>query len=217
MQVTKSQISPISIKLTIEADQLLLEEVRTAVLRKLAESVRLQGFRAGKVPLELVEKNLDQSAHQSEFLDTALNRMYPEALAKENIRPVAQPKVTITKFVPFKTLEFDAEVEAIGEVKLPDYKKIKLTKNPVEVSDKDVDAVLENLKIRMSEKSETDRAAKDGDEVWIDFKGRDAKTDEPINGADGKDYPLVLGSNTFIPGFENHLEGAKPGESRNLR
>ncbi|MDB5181982.1 MAG: Trigger factor [Candidatus Saccharibacteria bacterium] len=214
MQVHKTTVTPTKVKLTIEADQLLLEDTRSQVLRKLAKNVKLQGFRQGKAPLNLIEKNLDPNTYQSEFIDTALNRMYSEALIDQKIRPVAQPNVTIKKFVPFTELEFDAEVEVIGEVKLPDYTKIKLAKKPVEVTAKDVDAVIDNLRIRMSEKKEVDRAAQDGDEVWIDFEGRDAKTNEPVQGADGKDYPLALGSNTFIPGFEPNLIGVKPGEDK---
>jgi trigger factor len=140
--------------------------------------------------------------------------MYSQALIDENIRPVAQPNVNLKKFVPFTTLEFEAEVEAIGEVKLPDYKKVKLEKKPVNVTAKDVDDVIDSLRTRMAEKNEVDRASKDGDEVWIDFEGRDAKTNEPIKGADGKDYPLALGSNTFIPGFEPELVGLKAGEDK---
>lgn len=214
MQITKSQTSPTTTKLAIVADQELLEQVRTQVLQRLARSVRLQGFRQGKAPLGLVEKSVDQNQYQQEFLDSALNRMYGDALAQENIRPVAQPKVEIKKFVPFTTLEFEAEVESIGKVTLPDYKKIKLARKPVVVTEKDVDAVLDNLRIRMAERNDVDRASKDGDEVWIDFEGRDAKTDEPIKGGDGKDYPLVLGSNTFIPGFEPNLVGMKAGEDK---
>jgi len=165
MQVHKTQLTPTTIKLKIEADQLLLEEVRTQVLTRLARTVNLQGFRKGKAPLQLVEKSLDQSTYQSEFIDAAINRMYSEALADQKIRPVAQPTVNITKFVPFTTLEFEADVEAIGPVKLPEYSKIKLAKKPVKIEDKDVDAVLENLRVRMAEKHETARASKEGDEV----------------------------------------------------
>lgn len=214
MQVHKSQLTPTTIKLAIEADQELLEEVRSQVLTRLARTVNLQGFRKGHAPLAMVEKSVDQQAYQSEFIDAALNRMYSEALVEQKIRPVSQPKVDIKKFVPFTTLEFEAEVESIGDVKLPDYTKIKLEKKPVEVTAKDVDAVLENLKIRMAEKKVVDRASKDTDEVWIDFEGRDAKSGEPVKGGDGKDYPLVLGSNTFIPGFEPNLVGMKAGEEK---
>jgi trigger factor len=142
--------------------------------------------------------------------------MYGEALLQEKVRPVAQPQVSIKKFVPFTTLEFEAEVEAVGEVKLPDYKKIKLTKKPVTVTAKDVDEVIDNLALRTAEKEAVNRAAKQGDELTIDFTGVDAKTKEPIKGADGTDYPLLLGSNTFIPGFEDNLTGLKPGAEKSF-
>src|SRR5690606_2381802 len=77
-----------------------------------------------------------------------------------------------------------------------------------------VEEVLDRLAVRDADKAEVQRAAKDGDEVWIDFKGVDAKTKEPVAGADGKDYPLALGSNTFIPGFEPELIGLKAGDEK---
>ncbi|HEX8226507.1 MAG TPA: trigger factor [Candidatus Saccharimonadales bacterium] len=214
MQAHKTQLTDTRIKLTLEADQELLEEVRTATLKRLKREVKIPGFRAGKVPLELVEKNLNQQVLQQEFLDAALNRMYGTALTEQRIRPVSQPQVNIKKFVPFTTLEFEAELDVIGDVVLPDYTKVSLPKKAVNVGDMDVDEVIQNLRLRMAEKQPVERAAKVKDEVWIDFEGRDAKTDEPIKGGDGKDYPLVLGSNTFIPGFEDKLIGVKPGEER---
>jgi trigger factor len=93
--------------------------------------------------------------------------------------------------------------------------RVKLTitadDKKVEVTAKDVNDVIDNLLMRSAEKKEVDRAAKSGDELVIDFSGTDALTNEPISGADGKDYPLVIGSNTFIPGFEDELIGAKKG------
>jgi trigger factor len=97
---------------------------------------------------------------------------------------------------------------------MPDYKKLKIARKAVKVTAKDIDEVLAQLTKREAKKTPVDRAAKDGDEVWIDFAGVDAKTKEPINGADGKDYPLLLGSNTFIPGFETDIVGIKPGEEK---
>ena len=214
MQVQKTQLTDTRIKLTLVADQALLDEVHAQVLQHLSRDVKLQGFRKGKAPMSIIEKQLNPATLQSEFIDTAINRMYVQALTDEKIRPVVQPEVNVKKFVPFTTLEFEAEVEAIGAIKLPDYKTIKLEKKPVKVLAKDVDAVIDNLRARVAEKQSVKRAAKEGDEVVIDFAGRDAETDEPIQGGEGTDYPLVLGSNTFIPGFESNLEGAKPGEER---
>lgn len=214
MQVQKTQLTDTRIKLTLEADQEQMDDTKRQTLQQLKRSVKIPGFRSGKVPLELIEKNVDRQTLQSNFLDDILNRMYGAALTQENIRPVSQPQVTVKKFVPFTTLEFEAELDVIGEVKLPDYKSIVLPKKPITVTDDDITEVINNLKLRMAEKQPVQRAAKDTDEVWIDFEGRDAATDEPIKGGDGKDYPLVLGSNTFIPGFEKHLVGAQPGEER---
>lgn len=214
MQITRKNSTPTQVKLTITADTELLSSVKKQVLQELAKQVSITGFRPGKAPLSVVEKNVDQNALQSRFLDDALNRLYVQAITDEKLRPVSQPRVSVTKFVPYSTLDVDIEVETVGELKLPDYKKFKLAKPSVSVSDKDVDDVIENLATRGADTTDVDRAAKDGDQVVIDFKGVDAKTKEPINGADGEAYPLVLGSNTFIPGFEPELLGMKAGEEK---
>lgn len=217
MHVHQTQLTDTTIKLVIQADQALLDDVKRETLQRLKRDIKIPGFRTGKVPIELVEKNLNQQTLQSEFLDAALNRLYTTALTDRNIRPVAQPKVELKKFVPFTTLEFEAEVVAIGQINLPDYTKIALAKKPVKITEKDITEVVENLRSRMATKTVSDRSAKDGDEVVIDFTGRDAKSDEPIQGGDGKDYPLTLGSNSFIPGFETNLIGAQADENREFK
>ena len=214
MQVTKKTISDTKVQLTMAADNELMQAVKQETLRTLAKDVKVQGFRPGKAPLPLVEKQLNPALLQSEFLDRAMNRLYSAALIEQKLRPVAQPEVKITKFVPFETLEVEATVEVVGEVKLPDYKKIKLAKEKVAVSAKDLDEVINQLKTRDAERKEVNRGAKNGDQVIIDFKGSDAKTKEPIKGGEGKEYPLTLGSNSFIPGFETNLVGVKPGETK---
>jgi trigger factor len=213
MHVKKDFTTPTNVQLVITADQSELDAAKATVLTRLSKnSVAPQGFRKGKAPLALVEKQLNPELLQSEFLEEAINRLYADAIDRENIRPVSNPEVNIVKFVPFTTLEFKAEVDAVGEITLPDYTKIKLAKKPVTVTAEDVNKVLEDLKIRAADHEDVARAAKDGDQVILDFEGTDSKTGEPIEGADGKDYPLVIGSNTFIPGFEPHLVGLKAGE-----
>jgi trigger factor len=216
MQVTKEKLSPTSFKLVLVADQKLLNAVKQKVLKRLAEHAKLQGFRQGKAPLELVEKSVDQTVLQRDFLEEAVNELYVRGVEQEKVRPVTQPQVSVKKFVPFTTLEISAEVEAVGDIKLADYTKIKLAPTTTVVTDKDIDSVVRNLQLRAATKEEVKRAARGGDEVWIDFTGVDAKTKEPIAGADGKDYPLLLGSNTFIPGFEDNLIGVKPGETKDF-
>lgn len=214
MQVALEKLNPTKFKLTITADSELLLQVKGHVLGDLAKQVKLPGFRAGKAPAELVEKNVGQSVLQQEFLEHAVNELYTRAVQEKQLRPVAQPQVSIAKFVPFSTLEITAEVEAVGDITLGDYKKVKLARPVVTVTDKDVNEVLKNLQLRAANREEVKRAAAEGDEVWIDFKGVDAKTKEPVAGADGKDYPLLLGSGTFIPGFEDNLTGVKAGGNK---
>ena len=214
MQTTQKSISPTKVEFTITADQALLDRVKDHVLADLAKDVNMAGFRKGHAPKALIEKNVDQSMLQSQFIDHALNELYGQALIEQKLRPVAQPEVSISKFVPFTTLEFKAIVEVVGKITLPDYKKIKVAKKVEKTTDTDVTAVLDDLRRREAGKKEVKRAAKDGDEVVIDFSGVDAKTKETIEGATGTDYPLTIGSNTFIPGFEPELIGLKPGEEK---
>ncbi len=214
MHVTKKYSSDTKLTLTLTADEALLTAEKEKALHELAHNVKIQGFREGKAPLPMIEKAVDPARLQSEFLDHAINRLYVAAIDHEKLRPVTQPEVKITKFVPFNTLEVEIEVEVVGEVKLADYKKVKLAQDKVAVEAKEIDEVIASLRTREADKKDVDRVAKDKDEVWIDFTGVDAKTKEPIAGADGKDYPLLLGSNTFIPGFEPNLIGLKTGEQK---
>ncbi len=213
MQTTLTKISETKVKLLIKASGEDLKEYKQKALQKLAKNIKLPGFREGKAPLNLVEKNIDQSVLQTEFLDEAMTALYVKAAEKENIKPATRPEVSVKKFVPFTQLEFEVETEVVGKIRLADYKKIKLVKPKPEVTAKDVEQVIKSLQVRLAEKKEVERPAKVTDEVWIDFKGVN-EAGEPINGADGKDYPLALGSNTFIPGFEDNLIGLKTGEEK---
>src|SRR6266702_321929 len=214
MQASKKNLSDTNVQLIISADAALLDHAKTEALQHLDSSVKVQGFRDGKAPLNLVEKQLHPESLQTEFLERAINQLYMQAATQENLRPVAQPQIKITKFVPFETLEIEAEVEVLGDIKLPDYKKLKPAKKEVKVTVKDIDEVIAQLKKREAAKKEVARAAKTNDELWIDFVGVDAKTGDPVSGADGKDYPLLLGSNTFIPGFEDNLMGMQAGQEK---
>lgn len=213
MRVKTTINTPTEAVLTVVLDTESLSAIKQNILKRFQSDVKLSGFRDGKAPLNLVEKQVDQSRLQTEFLEDAINQSYPQAIQAEKLRPVDRPEITIKKFVPFTALEFDAKVAVVSDVKLPDYTKLRKAKPKVTVTADDVNGVLKSLQQRMAEKKDVDRVAKNGDQVWIDFKGADAKG-EPVKGADGKDYPLLLGSNTFIPGFEDSIVGLKAGETK---
>lgn len=213
MQIKLTHNNDTNVTLAITADKETLTKVKESLVKSLGASVKVAGFRPGKAPIDIVEKNLDPQVLQSEFIDQILNHYYTQAVIKENLRTVGQPEVNLKKFVPFDTFEFEVTVDVLGEVTLPDYTKIKKVKKTATVDAAQINEVLESLQTRIAEKKSVDRAAKDGDEVIIDFKGVDDKG-KPVNGADGKGYPLTLGSNQFIPGFEPAVVGVKKGEEK---
>src|SRR5690606_3590962 len=122
--------------------------------------------------------------------------------------------VEVTKYVPKETLEFTAETEIIPEVKLADYKKLTAKPEKVSVTAKDIDELIERMREGFAVKTEADRPAKDGDEVLIDFVGK--QDDVAFDGGTAKDYRLSLGANQFIPGFEEGIVGHKKGETFDL-
>jgi trigger factor len=215
MRINKSIISDTEVKLTITADEAFMAKTKEHVLKHKVQEMKLPGFRPGKAPLALVEKQVDPNVMQSDFLDEAVNRLYSEAMKAEGLRAVANPTVNLKKFVPYTDLEFEATVEVLGEAKIADYKKIKKALKPLPVTAEDIAGVIKTLQIRLAEKTEVDRAAKDGDEVVMDFEGTDAKG-VAINGADAKDYPMIIGSNSLIPGFEPNLIGMKAGSEKSF-
>lgn len=213
MQISKKEITPTKVIITIAANDSDLSAIKRQTLQTLAKTIKLPGFRNGKAPLKIVEKNLDQNVLQTQFLDDAINVLYQKAIRDNNVRVVDNPKVTLKKFVPFTDLEFDAEVDIIGTIKLADYSKIKKQIKPVSLTAKDVTEVIDSLRQRSAERKAVNRPAKSKDEVIIDFVGKNQKN-QPIKGAEGENYPLVIGSKTFIPGFEENLLSMNPGQEK---
>ncbi|MBI2285676.1 trigger factor [Candidatus Saccharibacteria bacterium] len=213
MKVEKTDISPTKVKLVVSADSADMEPIKQHVLVHFRHRVQVPGFRAGSAPLAMVEKSVDQKLLHDEFMEHALNQFYGQAIRHHNLRPVGQPQVQLKKFVPFSDLSFEVETDTVGQVGLADYKKIKLGKRSATVVAKDVSEVIKSLQQRNAERKEVGRAAKAGDEAIVDFRGKD-REGKPVSGTDGVDYPLILGSGSFIPGFEEHLIGAKAGEKK---
>ncbi len=215
MNVKKTNHSPTSVTLQFSVHEAELLPIKQKAVAKLGANLKIAGFRPGKAPQGVIEKNIDQSLLQTEVLEEAVNNLYVKGVEEHQLRPVGQPEISIKKFVPFTTLEFEAKMDVVGEIKLADYKKIKKTKEVTKVLAKDVQEVLDSLKVRAADKKDVSRAAKNGDQVIIDFSGKDTKG-KPVAGAEGTGYPLILGSNSFIPGFEDNLIGMKAGDEKSF-
>ncbi len=199
----------------ISADGADLTPIKNHVLGHFGAQVKVPGFRVGTAPAALVEKHVDQRALADEFIEHALNHLYGKAIDQEKLRPASKPEVNLKKFVPFTDLEFEVHLDIIGPIELPDYKKIKLAKKNADVTTADVSSVIKSLQLRAAARKAVQRPAKTGDEVTIDFTGKD-RAGKSVPGAEGKDYPLLFGSSNFIPGFEEELIGLSTGDKKDF-
>ncbi len=214
MKTTVKHLSDTKVELTIILGEKELSDAEQVALTKLSKDMKVPGFRKGKAPASVVAKNINPDALGQQTLDDALSKAVAEAFTAEEIQALDRPQVEVKKFVPGKELEFTAETEILPKVTLGDYKKLTAKKGKVSVTAKDVNDIIERMRRGFAEKKAVERAAKDGDEVVIDFVGK--KDGEAFNGGTANDYTLQLGSNQFIPGFEEGIVGHKAGDEFDL-
>lgn len=210
MKHTRTNQSETKIKLDVTLDAADLAATKSATLGRLAKKIKVSGFRPGKVPLSVAEKHLDQNALHAELSSDAISKFLADVLIHEQLQPLDRPNVAISAYVPAQSLEFTAEIEVIPEIKLGNYKKLKVKKAAVKVSDEAINAVVERMRAGTAKRQAVERPAQLGDEVVIDFVG--TKDGQTVNGATGHDYPLTLGSQAFIPGFEEGIVGKRAGD-----
>lgn len=215
MKTTVKKLSDTKVELTISLGSEELSAAEQVALTKMAADVKVPGFRKGKVPVSVAAKHVNPAVLQEQTLDNALSKAVAEAFMAEKIQALDRPAVDVKKFVPGQELEFTAEVEIIPPVKLGNYKKLKAKRQAVKVEDKEVEEIITRMRENFTEKTEVKRAAKEGDEVVIDFTGK--KDDVPFDGGAAKDFALKLGSGQFIPGFEEGVVGHKAGETFDLK
>ena len=198
-------------KLTIEVSAEDLEKAMQAAYQKAKGRTSLPGFRKGKAPRKMIEQMYGKGI----FLEDAANALIPERYSKAveecELEIVSQPEIAVTQAEPGKAFIFTAEVAVKPEVTLGEYKGVEVPKSETEVTDEDVEA---ELKKEQEKNSRTvtveDRGAENGDITTIDFEG--FVDGEAFEGGKGTDYPLTLGSGSFIPGFEDQLVGSKAGD-----
>ena len=182
------------------------------VFDDLRPKVKAAGFRPGKAPDTIVERELGSAYVQNEVVEHAVRDSYARSIQQEDLPVVAPPQVSLEKFVPYTELEYKAEVELMPPVKLPEYQKFRIKRPALTVDPAEVDQMIEDLRRREAARIEVERAAANGDEAVIDFIG--TKDGQPVSGAAGKNQTLMLGSGQFIPGFEDEVVGMKPAEEK---
>lgn len=202
------------VELTVTLDAKDLAEATKKATEELAKEVNVTGFRKGKVPAEVARKFIPENDLNARAADIAVRTTVVSAFMENSKQPLALPGVNVTKYVPGELLEYKATAEVLPEVVLGDYKKLGVKFEPAKITEKNVQEVLDNLASSFAEKKVTKRAAKLGDEAIIDFVGK--KDGKAFDGGSAQDYRLVLGSQTFIPGFEDGVVGHEPGDKFEL-
>ena len=211
MSVQVEKLEKNMAKLTIEVAPEELEKAIEGAYQKNKSKISVPGFRKGKVPRQMIERMYGKEV----FYEDAVNALIPEAYKKavdeceEEI--VSSPKIEVAQVEAGKPFIFTAEVALKPEVKLGKYKGVKVEKADTEVTDEEVDKEIDKERESNARNIDvTDRAVKDGDIVTLDFEGFVDGT--AFEGGKGENYPLTIGSGTFIPGFEEQLVGAEIGK-----
>jgi trigger factor len=210
MQVTETKADGLKreFKVVVPAGQL---ETRTQDrLAEIARTVKLPGFRPGKVPMKIVRQKYTP-AIMGEVLEHAVNDGVQSAITERGLRPAAQPKVEITSYAEGTDLEFAVALEVLPEITPMDFASIALEREKADIPADEVEDTLKRLAERHESSEAVDRAAQSGDIAVIDFLGKQDGVAFP--GGAANDYQLKLGSGTFIPGFEEQLVGKKAGDA----
>lgn len=213
MQVSIETTTGLERRLTVGVPAAQVESEVAKRLQEASKTVRLNGFRKGKVPMKVVKQRYGAGVRQ-EVVGEVMSRSFYEAVQKEDVKPAGQPSIEAKQVAEGKDLEFVATFEVYPTVELADLSAIEITKYNANVVDGDVDNMIEVLRKQQAGWTEADRAAETGDKVTIDFVG--TKGGEEFAGGKAEGQELLLGSGSMIPGFEDGVVGLKAGEEKVL-
>ena len=206
LQVEKSEKNMAKLTIEVSADE--LEKALQNAYKKQKNKISMPGFRKGKVPRQMVEKMYGADVFYEDAANALIPQAYSEAYDECDLEIVSRPEINIVQIEKGKSFIFTADVATKPEVKLGEYKGLEVDKVSTRVTQKEVDAkIQEEAEKNAREVVVTDRPVADGDEVILDFEG--FVDGEAFEGGKGENYPLTIGSGSFIPGFEEQLVGAE--------
>lgn len=211
MQVSIQTTSGLERKLTVGVPAERVDNEVNVRLQKASKTVRLDGFRPGKVPMKVMKQRFGAGVRQ-EVMQEVMNQSFSEAIAQENIQPAGMPSIEPKNIEAGSDLEYVATFEIFPEIETKDYSSMTVEKPVAEVGDEDVSKMIETLREQQSTWEEVDRVAAEGDQVNINYVG--TKDGEAFEGGTADNSPLELGSNRMIPGFEDGIAGMKAGEEK---
>ena len=216
MKVTAEHGENREVTLTIEVEQEKLENATDGAAKRIAGRVNIPGFRKGKAPRKIVENFVGKEAILQEAFEAVAQKAFDEALKEQDMEPVTRPEIDIVTLEEGRNVVFTAKFIQRPEVTLGEYKGLKVEKPEASVSEEDIDRQIEGMRQHQGTliDAPADAAVKKDDFITLDFDG--FVDGVPFEGGKGEDYPLQIGSGSFIPGFEDQLIGAKVGEEREV-
>lgn len=213
MQVAIETTEGLERRLTIDIPSEQIDEKVEQRLKEASKTIKINGFRKGKVPIKVIKQQYGAGVRQ-EVLGDVINRSYEEALKKESVKPAGQPKIDIKQFEEGKPLQYTATIEVYPTIELKPFDSLEVTRQTADVSDEDLNEMIESLRDQKATFNPVDRSAQDSDKVIINFTGK--KDGEVFDGGSAENHELILGSNSMIPGFEEGIVGMVKGETKTL-
>jgi trigger factor len=214
MQVTETSADGLKREFRIVVPAGELEDKVVSRLDELGRTIRLPGFRPGKVPMQILRRRYGPSV-LGEVVESTVQGSSEDTIREHNLRPALPPKVDIVSFSEGADLEYKMLVEILPEIPEPNFADLGIERLIVEVPEESVDAAIARIAEQQRKSEPVERPAQSGDIIVVDVEGRVG--DREIPGASGKDRQIMLGSGSFIPGFEEQLIGAAAGEHRTVR
>ena len=210
MKSAVETLSPTRAKLTVEVPFSELKPNLDAAYRKIAQQINVPGFRKGKVPSAIIDRQIGRGAVLDEAINEALPQLYVQALQDNDLEPLAQPEVDITRLDDNDTLEFTAEVDVRPTIELPDLSGLEVSVADAVVTDEDVEAQVQALRERFGTLVDVDRAAAEGDYVVLDLVA--TKDGEPVEGGEASGISYQIGSGGMIDGLDEAVTGRSAGD-----
>jgi len=221
MEIKKEVLPKSRAKLVIKVSSPEMRGFFARTYNKIAPTIEIKGFRTGKAPKSMTIAAIGENRLQQEIIDLALRETFAEALKKEKLIPVAPPKINIKMLKDLTAdtaeLEYEAEIDLLPEIKLGDYKRIKVKKSDqkIEASEAEIEQVLSHLARTRAEFKDISRPVKVGDRIEINFEGFEKGV--KLENLSSQNYPVILGTKNLIPEFENKLTGLKKGDKKEFK
>lgn len=214
MKVDKKELEKSQIELKIEASLQEMEPYIETAVQQISKNVNVPGFRPGKAPRNMIEKQVGEFKLWEEAVRVALPKLYTQALLDQKLEAIGQPEINLEKIAPGNPLVFTAKIAVLPNIELPDLKSIKVKSKKHKVDNKKIDDTIKNLQNSRAKLAQVDREAQKGDAVEVNFKTYMDKI--PVDQGESKNHPVVIGEGYFVPGFEDNIIGMKAGDKKDF-